>query len=480
MEVFVRTTTSLFIVVVILAFGVHRQAWGQQQSGTTTRPPADQQQPTPSQQMPGMEHQEQHTTDQKMQGMNMPGMEHGHTSIDEPPKTFADEIQHHGTSGTSAEPNSTPTPMLMTMKGKWMLMFHGEAFLNALQQSGPRGSDKVFSTNWFMPMAQRQLGPGTFTVRTMLSFEPGTVTRRFYPELFQQGETAFGKPIIDGQHPHDFIMELAALYDLKLGEQSLLSFYFAPMGDPAMGPSAYPHRASASEDPIAALGHHLEDSTHIADDVVTVGLTHKIVRFEASGFHGREPDEFRWDIDSGKIDSWSTRLTLQPGQNWSAQYSFAYLTSPEELHPGEDIRRMTASIMYNRPIANGNWASTLLWGRNRSLETGLVWNGYLAESTVRFAERNYAWGRIENVDRTNELLLRNQPGSANFQENIIGRVQAYTGGYERDFDLLPHLATGIGAQLTAYSTPDALKSQYGNHPVGAVVFLRVRPFGKER
>ena len=196
--------------------------------------------------------------------------------------------------------------------------------------------------------------------------------------------------------------------------------------------------------------------------------------------HGREPDEFRWDIDSGKIDSWSTRVTVQPGQNWSAQYSFAHLTSPEELHPEEDLQRMTASIMYNRPIANGNWASTLLWGRNRSIETGLVWNGYLAESTLHFAERNYVWGRIENVDRTNELLLRNQPEPPGFQENIIGRVQAYTAGYERDFDLIPHLATGIGAQLTAYSTPDALKAQYGSHPVGAVVFLRLRPFGKER
>jgi hypothetical protein len=185
--------------------------------------------------------------------------------------------------------------MLMSMKGKWMLMLHGQAFLNMLQQSGSRGSDKVFSTNWFMTMAQHTWGPGTFSLRTMLSFEPATVTKREYPELFQQGETAFGKPIVDGQHPHDFIMELAALYDVRLGENNLLSFYFAPMGDPAIGPLAYPHRASASEDPMAPLGHHLQDSTHIANDVVTAGLTYKIVRFEASGFHGREPDEFRWD-----------------------------------------------------------------------------------------------------------------------------------------------------------------------------------------
>src|SRR5947209_15681503 len=349
-----------------------------------------------------------------MQGMDhqqMPDMEHHSMNMTENAKMFLEDIEHHGTSGTSAEPNSTPIPMLMTMKGKWMLMFHGEAFLNVLQQSGPRGSDKVFSTNWFMPMAQRQLGSGTFTVRTMLSFEPGTVTKRFYPELFQQGETAFGKPIVDGQHPHDFIMELAAVYDLKLGDNGLLSFYFAPMGDPAMGPTAYPHRASASEDPIAALGHHLQDSTHIADDVITAGLTYKLARLEASGFHGREPDEFRWDIDSGKIDSWSTRVTVQAGQNWSTQYSFAHLTSPEALHPEEDLQRMTASVMYNRPLTRGNWASTLLWGRNRTLDTGLASNGYLAESTIRFAERNYIWGRIESADRTDELLLRHRADS---------------------------------------------------------------------
>ena len=94
-------------------------------------------------------------------------------------------------------------------------------------------------------------------------------------------------------------MELAALYDINLGERTLLSFYAAPVGDPAIGPTAYPHRASASEDPIAALGHHLEDSTHISDDVITVGLTHGIVRLEASGFHGREPGENRWTIAAG-------------------------------------------------------------------------------------------------------------------------------------------------------------------------------------
>jgi hypothetical protein len=140
---------------------------------------------------------------------------------------------------------------------------------------------------------------------------------------------------------------------------------------------------------------------------------------------------------------------------------------------------MTASVMYNRPLTRGNWASTLLWGRNRTLDTGLVWNGYLAESTLRFAERNYVWGRFENVDRTSELLPQNRFKPPTFDENIIGRVQAYTAGYERDLDLIPHLATGIGAQFTVYSTPVSLQPDYGSHPVGGVMFLRIRPYGKQ-
>lgn len=391
--------------------------------------------------------------------------------------TLLDVILEHEISGTDIEPNSVDHPMIMVQRGDWTLMFHGALFLNVQQQSGPRGGDKVFSTNWFMPMAQRQLGPGQLTLRAMLSLEPATVTNRRYPELFQQGEIAFDRPIVDGQHPHDFFMELAAIYDLRIGEHSLLSFYAAPVGDPAMGPPAYAHRASASENPLASLGHHQEDSTHIADDVVTAGLTYRWLRIEASGFHGREPDEFRWNIDSGKIDSWSTRLTAQPGQNWSVQYSFGHLTSPEELHRDEDEQRMTASVMYNRRLRKGEWASMLLWGRNHFLPTRENFNSYLAESTLRFAANERVWARIENVDRSNELLLGGAPEPPGFQERFLARVQAYSFGYDHDFHFIPGVATALGGQATFYHTPAFLEPIYGSDPAGVVLFVRFRPTG---
>jgi len=391
------------------------------------------------------------------------------------PGSLIDELLQHTSSGTDAEPNSTPSEMLMMTKDSWTLMFHGEAFLDELQQTGPRGADKFFSTNWFMPMAQRKFGTsGTLTLRTMLSLEPATVSRERYPELFQQGETAFGRPVVDGQHPHNFFMEVAAIYDYQVSKNTVLSFYGGPVGDPALGPPAYPHRASAAEDPIAPLGHHLEDSTHIADDVITVGITHDIFRIEASGFHGQEPDEYRWDIDAGKIDSWSARLTANPGQNWSFQYSIGDLTSPESLFPGEDLRRMTASLTYNRPLRNGNWASMALWGRNQSLQDGNVGNAYLLESTLRFLDKNSIWTRIENVDRTNELLTGETLLPPSFTENYFTRVQAYTAGYDRDIGHLPHLSTAVGAQLTWYGVPAVLQPVYGSHPLGVLAFLRLR------
>lgn len=405
---------------------------------------------------------------------SMPGMGEkrpaGHV-----PRLIQDILSHAG-SGTSLEPASVRPPMLMKMKGKWMFMLHGVAFLADQQQSGPRGFDKAFSPNWIMPMAQHPLGPGMLTLRTMLSFEPATVSQRRYPEIFQVGETAYGKPIVDGQHPHDFVMELAALYDLPLGRSGLLSFYVAPVGDPAMGPVAFPHRAAAAENPLAALGHHLEDSTHISDDVVTVGATYKIVRLEASGFHGREPDEFRWDIGAGRIDSWSSRLTVQPAKNWSLQYSFGHLTSPEALNPGEDVQRMTASLSYNRPLRRGSWSSTLVWGRNHQLNDGENFNGYLLDSTLHLGHNN-TWTRIENVDRTNLLLLGENTPPPGFTEHFLARVQGYTFGYDREFDLGPHLSAALGGQFTFYGKPGFLTPTYGDHPVGGAIFLRIRPVG---
>jgi hypothetical protein len=408
----------------------------------------------------------------RAQQMDMPGM--GMSA-----NTLIDAEMNHASSGTSIEPASTPASMRMTSHNGWMLMLHGQASLVETQQSGPRGRDKLYSPNWIMPMAMRQWGPGQLTLRAMFSLEPATVTGRKFPEFFQQGETAYGNPIVDGQHPHDFLMELGALYDVKLGGHALLSLYAAPVGDPAVGPTAYPHRLSASEDPIAALSHHQQDSTHIAFSVATIGLTYRGVRVEESGFHGAEPTEQRWHFQPSPnglaMDSYSTRITVSPARNWTGQYSIAHIASPESLYPHEDQQRQTASVMYNREFAGGNnWANTAVWGRTKSLTDNSKENSYLLESLLHFG-RNYAWTRMENAGRSNELALTpGAPLPVGFAEQPLGHVAAYSFGYDRDVFFLPHLATAPGIQVTSYVTPGALVAQYGAHPVAVQIFVRFR------
>lgn len=196
-------------------------------------------------------------------------------------------------SGTSANPASWPMPMVMQRAGGWNLMWMGQAFLVSTQQSGPRGGDKTYSANWGMLAAARNVGRGSVMLRGMVSLDPLTVTGKQYPLLFQSGETANGAPIVDGQHPHDLLMELSIHYARPLGEKAVINFYYAPVGDAALGPIAFPHRASAMELPQATLGHHWQDATHIANNVVTAGLTYGKFRIEASGFRGKEPNENR-------------------------------------------------------------------------------------------------------------------------------------------------------------------------------------------
>jgi len=344
--------------------------------------------------------------------------------------------------------------------GRWTLMFHGIAFITDTQQTGPVGGDKFYSTSWFMVEASRPLAGGTFTVRSMFSLDPATITDRRYPELFQTGETAFGKTIIDGQHPHNFFMEQALRYSHPMTDKITWELYVAPVGDPALGPIAYPHRISAEELPQATLGHHLQDSTHISYEVVTGGLRRGMFHLEASGFHGTEPGENRWTIGYGAMDSYSARLTVTPTANWSGQFSGGYITKPEANEAGNQIRT-TASVTYNRTYAHAHWASSLIWGRVHKTLDGENLNSYGAESVYRFLTRNYVTGRVELVDK-DELLV---PG--NF------RVAAYTAGYTRDFYVFPRILTGVGANFTTYTLPDPLHAVYG-HPHAVLMFMRFK------
>src|SRR5208337_1771634 len=304
----------------------------------------------------------------------------------------------HAGSGTGWQPASVPEHEWMLMHGGWQLMAHGVIFVDYNQQGGPRGEGKAESVNWGMLMEQHRLGGGTILFRQMFSAESLTSPHPGFPELFQTGETYHGEPLVDHQHPHNLFAELSLYYTLPLTKQLSWEFYGGPSAEPALGPVTYMHRASASELPLAPLSHHLQDSTHTSFGVVTTGILIDRVKLEASSFNGREPNEERWSIQLAALDSWSGRAFLAPTRNWTAQYSIGRLEHPEALEPGSQWRQ-TASVEYSRPWAAGNWATSLIWGRVHKLASDTNLNSYLLESTLNFRRRNYAFSRLELVDK---------------------------------------------------------------------------------
>ena len=369
-------------------------------------------------------------------------------------------------SGTAMNPYSWQMPMRMTSAGEWNLMFMGQAFLVDTQQSGPRGGDKLYSANWFMASGIHKLGGGSLMLTAMISLDPATVTDRSYPLLFQSGETAYGQPLVDRQHPHDFVMALSAQYAHPVNRDTMLQLYYAAVGDPALGPVAFPHRASAFELPQAALGHHWEDSTHIANNVATVAVRHKWLRLEASGFYGSEPNENRWNIDWGRMNSWAARVSAAPTQNWLAQFSGGRLTKPERQEEG-DVVRTTASLQYSRPMERGtSWSTSLIWGRNHETLSGRDVDAYLLETLYPATRRDFLTGRLEMVDK-DELGLPQKLGST-------FRIHAYTAGYTHDIGTFGGIETGVGANVTTYGLPSAIKPYYGDRPWGVNFYLRLR------
>ena len=380
-------------------------------------------------------------------------------------------------SGTSWAPSSTQTRMWDKISGNWLLMLHFNVFAGINSQGGPRGVTKLESQNWLMPMAFHKLGKGTLQLRGMFSLEPFTFPPGGSPLLFQTGETYKGQPIIDRQHPHDLWMELSAQYTLALGERGTWFTYFGYPGEPALGPPAFMHRDSASENPSAALSHHLQDSTHISFGVLTTGFTYRWFKVEGSIFNGREPDENRYNFEAHPWNSRSARFTFAPNKNWAMQVSYGLLRKPEASAPNTDIRRTTASVQYNKPLKRGNWASAFIWGRNHEISPGEVQNlnGYTAESTVNFLDKNYLYTRLELVDK-NELLRASDRALLGIKDDHPSfRIGAYTFGGVRDVWNTKKVSMAIGSDLTFYSKPPVLDRIYGSNPVSWRLFLRLRP-----
>lgn len=369
-------------------------------------------------------------------------------------------------SGTAWQPdasNAMGGPMLMA--GDWMFMAHGVVNLVYDRQSGPRGDDKVFASGMLMGMARRPLGDGTVQLRAMLSPDPA-MGRRGYPLLLAAGETADGRtPLIDRQHPHDFFMELSGSVSQNLNAKSSVFLYAGLPGEPAFGPPPFMHREAILDSPEAPITHHWLDSTHITFGVLTAGLVVDRVKVEVSRFNAREPDQHRWNIETGPLDSTSLRLSWNPSRTLALQGSWGYFRSPEQLEPGVNQKRLSASALWADEIAAG-WkaAATLAWGRKTV--HGHKDDGIAAEASLKHAEWTL-FGRAERVE--NRELLGLEENAPAF------RVSKISLGAIRDWRVADHLSFGVGGLYSVNFVPSALAPLYGGHnPTGAMGFVRLR------
>jgi hypothetical protein len=369
-------------------------------------------------------------------------------------------------SGTSWQPDASPHEGIHAMAGEWSTMTHGFANLIYDRQGGPRGDTKTLSTSMLMMMAQRPLGEGTLGLRGMVSADP-LMGKSGYPLLLQTGETANGQALlVDSQHPHDLFMELAATYSRRVSERGSVFAYLGLPGEPALGPPAFMHRFSGEHNPEAPISHHWLDSTHIAFGVVTLGIVLDRFKLETSIFRGREPDQYRYNIETGKLDSASLRLSYNPTEDWALQASRGHIKSPEQLEPDVDVDRTTASAIYNRSNGASNWQTTFAWGRNAKTGRSAT-NAYLLESAVTLSGTHTFFGRVERTDK-DELF----PAGAPLADETF-RVGKLSLGYVYDFPIERHFKIGVGGLVSRYSLPRELESSYGN-PTSFMLFVRVK------
>lgn len=371
-------------------------------------------------------------------------------------------------SGTSWQPDATPVHGDHFMVGTLMLMAHYELSLAFDQMYGPRGSSAAFSTNWGMVMARQSLAGGFLQGRAMLSLEPLTVPARGYPLLLQTGEAYQGQALHDVQHPHNLFMELSVGYARELGRGIAAQLYLAPVGEPALGPTAFPHRESASFSPLAPITHHHLDSTHISFGVVTAAIFTRTLKLDASAFNGREASEHRWGFDPVRLDSVSARLSWAPCPGFVGQLSAGHLHGPEELAPGVNEDRFTASATIDHRFAGGNLASTLAVAQKRT--PGHASTGVLFEANLDADGTSNVFTRFELAQRGPEDLALPAALGDRFD------VAEVTVGYLAESDPIGEVQAGLGIAGMLAFVPTALETTYGGSAApGFMVFLRLRP-----
>ncbi|MGY3265759.1 hypothetical protein [Lysobacter sp. HA35] len=452
-------TRLIAAVAALLVHATPAAAQHDTHAGMDMSPPPTEQAPSSSE--PSTE-QHEHMGD-----MSMPATHHMAMSMQ---GALGPYTMNRESSGTSWQPDTSSHAGLHLMRGDWMLMSHGVLNVVADHQSGPRGDDATFASGMWMGMAQRPLGGGTLQLKAMLSPDP-LMGARGYPLLLASGETANGvDPLVDRQHPHDAFMELSASVSHNIGANRIVFAYAGLPGEPAFGPPAFMHREAIMDSPEAPITHHWLDSTHITMGVLTGGFVFDRAKIEVSRFNAREPDEHRWNIETGVLDSTSIRASWNPTDTLALQASWGDFKDPEQLEPGVDQKRWSASALYARELSSGRkLATTLAWGRKSITQHGESFDddAFAAEASIK--QNDWTVFSRGEITENRELV---EGGHGHGPAYRVGKVSV---GVVRDFRIAQHLSFGVGGLVALNFVPEALDDAYGGrHPTGAMGFVRLK------
>jgi hypothetical protein len=379
-----------------------------------------------------------------------------------PPTAFSLAAER-ASSGTSWEPESSPLRGWTGRVRRLDAALRWSAAVALSDEPAPRGERDLFATGWVRGALGADLGAWHLSGRALLSPDRWTAGRRGWPLLLERGGG-----VVDRRHPQDLVLELAAIARLEVGPGLALEAYAAPVGEPALGPSAPAQRLSAALDPVPPLGHGALDAPHPSGGVVTFGALGRRVKVEVSGFRGREPDARRAEPDRPALDSGSVRGSVALGRSAVLQVSGGLLSGARE--DGADLRRATLSAAWaDRLGLRGAAAVTAAVGVDEG--GGTTRRAALLEGTVAPGSRLALFGRAEWLERTAaELALAGLPAARRLG---VGRLAlgARVALVRRGPAVL---AAGLRASLAL--VPAALEGSYGEGALaGGLLFLQLAP-----
>ena len=267
------------------------------------------------------------------------------------------------------------------------LQFHGNAFAAFVDQNTLRGGSELQSTAWLMSSYTHAIDDAALGARVMLTLDPLTLGDCGYARLaIGQLGVCDDRAFDDRVGAHPFLMDVSAHGTLLL-DRATLSVRAGLVGEPALGPTSYMHRASAQFDPALPLTSFDLNPAHIANGFATVGVARGRFSLEMSAFNSDHGDDDLYDLDPGAFNSFAARAGVRIGVANHLRISAGRLDSVQGgAHAGHsgisgDTRIVTLSLEGENSVRGTPVTTTFAWGRQRA--GGIGTNAFLAEALVQ-------------------------------------------------------------------------------------------------